>query len=117
MGRKLNPMKKYGTPEMGVYGPRRALGPIWGPFLFGAHLGPVRGPIFICLGPIWAHLGPIFVCLGPFWGPFGILAYFCLFWTLFSALGRNARLVVLGQRFWSQAHDPRLTVLVPGGPM
>ena len=78
------------------------MGLIWGPkwdpfgdpFLFGAHLGPIWGPIlrddhFIwgpfgthfvwgpfgaCLGPILPSLGPILgpiLIWGPFWGPFG----------------------------------------------
>ena len=34
--------------------------PFGDPFLFGAHLGPIWGPIF-CLGPIWVPFGDPFL--------------------------------------------------------
>ena len=80
MGRKLDPMKKYGTLGMGVYGPRGALGPVWGPFLFGAHLGP----IWALFGPQLAYFRPI-LAHGP--GPWPILAYFGLFWLILAYFG------------------------------
>ena len=80
MGRKLHPIKIW-DPRNGVlvvYGPRRALGPVWGPFLFGAHLGLIWGPFGLYLGPIWHIFGPFWpmgLAHGLFWP---ILAYFAL---------------------------------------
>ena len=65
-----------------IWGPKRD--PFGDPFWFGAHLGPIWGPIlrddhFIWgpfgtpLGPILfgAHLGPVWSPFYLVWGPFG----------------------------------------------
>ena len=59
--RKLNPPKTWGLGKMGYNRQAGALGLVWGS-LFGAHLDPIWGPIYL------GFIGPIFIYLGPIWG-------------------------------------------------